>query len=176
MVRYISGWNKPAFLTVWQSPEGETDPKITVHTATRCLALSDLYPSLSHAHTHTNRHTCTNAAVRRGAEREKRLCLAGQLYGQAEISGCFPSSKLRVSVVTDRQSDSQTLSLSLTHTHIHTHAHTNAHWWTQTRADKAERQKDTFFKGTIKEKDPNSQTDALLKHSHWWLLINSNTL
>lgn len=118
MVRYISSWNKPAFLTAWQSPEGETDPEITLQPATHCLALSDLY---SLRHTHINRHTCTNTTVRRGARQEKRPCLAGQLYGQAEISGCFPSSKLLVSVVTDRQSDSQTLPLTDSHAHAQTH-------------------------------------------------------
>lgn len=137
MVKNISSWNKPAFLTAWQSPEGERDPEITVWPATHCLSLS--YTHLCahpHAHVHARTHaqarahTHRHTPVHRGAEQEKRLCLAGQLYGQAEISGCFPSSKLLVSVVTDRQSDSQILSLSLSLSHTtHNDGHRDGQTW-----------------------------------------------
>lgn len=115
------------------------------------------------SHTHINRHTCTNTTVRRGARQEKRLCLAGQLYGQAEISGCFPSSKLLVSVVTDRQSDSQTLPLA--DSHAHAQMHSDWHRDGQTRL--MDKEAHSVGRGT--KKIPQSDKQILPPNTHQWL-------
>lgn len=96
---------------------------------------------------HTLRHEQTHPAQlsAEGPAREERPSQPGQLYGQAEISRCFPSSKLLVSVVIDRQSDSQ---FFLSHTDIGYAKHTKAQWltqrWTNTKGVIIFRQQDTI--------------------------------
>lgn len=100
MASYIPGWNEPAFLTALTVTCGAKQiPKSLAgrpHVDLCCLSQAR---TCTHTHTQTRSEEFTHRDMgANGGARLEKKCWAGQLYGQAEISGCFPSSNLLVSV------------------------------------------------------------------------------